>query len=119
LAYPNGRSTLIPGQFFYEVPGQPFFHRTVPPPGVPVVGTLDIFLTNRNRRNSYYGLTGTYYEKEWTDIVYRYNTLYTNNFGVNVGSKGEWAEQVRTIMASDRPSYIPWLSKQHTFFTAQ
>jgi hypothetical protein len=112
-------TALIPGQFFYGVPGQNFFHRTVPNPGVPVVGTLDVFLANRLRRNNYWGLTGTYYDKEWTDIVYRYDMLYTNNFGVNVGSKAEWASQVRMIAAGDRPTYIPWISKQHTFLTAQ
>jgi hypothetical protein len=115
-----GGTLLVPGQFFYGVPGQPFFHRTVPRPGVPVVGTLDIFLSNRFRRNLFFGLTGTYYDKEFTDIVYRYDSLYTPNFGVNTfGGKGEWAEQGRLILAGDRPTYIPWLSKQHTFFTAQ
>jgi hypothetical protein len=127
-------TALIPGQFFYGVPGQPFFHRTVPRPGVPNLGTLDVFLSNRFRRNLFFGLTGTYYDKEWTDIVYRYDSLYTPNFGVNQqatptaadraagvgnGSRGQWAEQARFILAGDRPTYIPWLSKQHTFFTAQ
>jgi len=118
----NG-TTLVPGQFFFGVPGQPFFHRTTPRPGVPNVGTLDIFLSNRFRRNLFFGLTGTYYDKEFTDIVYRYDSLYTPNFGVNtpaVGNGGgQWAEQARLILAGDRPTYIPWLSKQHTFFTAQ
>jgi hypothetical protein len=86
---------------------------------VPNVGTLNIFLSNRFRRNQFFGLTGTYYDKEFTDIVYRYDMLYTPNFGVNVGSKGEWSEQARFIVAGDRPTYIPWLSKQHTFLTAQ
>jgi hypothetical protein len=67
----------------------------------------------------FFGLTGTYYDKEWTDIVYRYDSFYTPNQGVNVGTKGEWAEQERLILAGDRPTYIPWLSKQHTFLTAQ
>src|SRR5262249_2678176 len=85
---------------------------------------IDIFLSNRFRRNLFFGLTGTYYDKEWTDIVYRYDSLYTPNSGVNStasanGSLGEWAEQARFILAGDRPTYIPWLSKQHTFFTAQ
>ena len=31
----------------------------------------------------------------------------------------QWAEQARFILAGDRPTYIPWLSKQHTFLTAQ
>jgi hypothetical protein len=114
-----GGLLLLPGQFFYGVPGQNFFHRTVPRAGVPVAGTLDVFLSNRFRRNSFFGLTGTYYDKEWTDIVYRYDSLYTPNSGVNVGAKGEWAEEMRIILAGDRPTYIPWLSKQHTFLTAQ
>ena len=63
--------------------------------------------------------TGTYYDKEFTDIVYRYDTLYTNNQGINVGSTAEWASQGRFIVAGDRPTYIPWISKQHTFLTAQ
>ena len=117
-AIPGG-TLLVPGQFFYGVPGQGSFHRTNPQPGVPNVGTLDIFLSNRFRRNLFFGLTGTYYDKEWTDVVYRYDSLYTPNFGVNTGSKGQWAEQGRLILAGDRPTYIPWLSKQHTFFTAQ
>ncbi|HKF40746.1 MAG TPA: hypothetical protein VKB21_06640, partial [Candidatus Acidoferrum sp.] len=121
-----GGTALIPGQFFYGVPGQNFFHRTTPRAGVPNVGTLDVFLSNRFRRNLFFGLTGTYYDKEWTDIVYRYDSLYTPNFGVNAPvpaglhrGGGEWAEQARFILAGDRPTYIPWLSKQHTFFTAQ
>jgi hypothetical protein len=118
-AFSPGGVALIPGQFFYGVPGQPFFHRTVPRPGVPVVGTFDVFLSNRFRRNSFFGLTGTYYDKEWTDIVYRYDSLYTPNSGLFVGGKGEWGEEVRAIFAGDRPTYIPWLSKQHTFLTAQ
>jgi hypothetical protein len=118
-ALPGGGATLIPGQFFYGIPGQGSFHRTVPRPGVPVVGTLDVNVVGRHRRNQFFGLTGTYYDKEWTDIVYRYDSLYTPNFGVNVGSKGEWAEQSRLILAGDRPTYIPWLSKQHTILTAQ
>jgi hypothetical protein len=114
-----GGTELVTGQFFYGVPGQNYFHTRAPAPGVPVVGTLNIFLSNRFRRNHFFGLTGTYYDKEFTDIVYRYDMLYTPNFGVNVGSKGEWSEQARFILAGDRPTYIPWISKQHTFLTAQ
>ncbi len=115
----GGGTALLTGSYFYGVPGTRSFHAVAPRAGVPVVGTLDILLSNRFRRNQFFGLTGTYYDKEWTDIVYRYDTLYTPNFGVNVGSKGEWSEQARFIIAGDRPTYIPWLSKQHTFLTAQ
>jgi hypothetical protein len=34
-------------------------------------------------------------------------------------SSGRWTEQARGILAADRPTYIPWLSKQHTFLVAQ
>jgi hypothetical protein len=118
-ALPGEGAQLLVGQYFYGVPGQHYFHTAPPAAGVPNVGTLNIFLSNRFRRNHFFGLTGTYYDKEFTDIVYRYDMLYTPNFGVNVGSKGEWSEQARFIVAGDRPTYIPWISKQHTFLTAQ
>ncbi len=118
-ALPGEGAQLLVGQYFYGVPGQHYFHTAPPAAGVPNVGTLNIFLSNRFRRNQFFGLTGTYYDKEFTDIVYRYDMLYTPNFGVNVGSKGEWSEQARFIVAGDRPTYIPWISKQHTFLTAQ
>src|SRR5215472_3706213 len=127
-ALAGGGAALIPGQFFYGIPGQGSFHRVNPAPGVPVFGTVFATLSTRYRRNSFFGLTGTYYDKEWTDIVYRYDSLYTPNFGVNrivsppgaaVATKASWAENARFILAGDRPTYIPWLSKQHTFFTAQ
>ncbi|HEY2487384.1 MAG TPA: hypothetical protein VGI36_19750 [Candidatus Binataceae bacterium] len=121
-----GGAATLPGQFFYGIPGGRSFHRVNPAPGVPVFGTIWAPLVTRYRRNSFFGLTGTYYDKEWTDIVYRYDSLYTPNFGVNSvtnqvtgGTHAEWAENARFILAGDRPTYIPWLSKQHTFFTAQ
>ena len=30
-----------------------------------------------------------------------------------------WTEMTRWIVAGDRPTYIPWISKQHTFIVAQ
>jgi len=96
-----------------------------PRPGVPKAGSL-IILTQRNdRRNNFFGLTGTYYDKDLTDIVYRYDVLYqpdhavtTTNVVHNPGGQA-WTEQARFILAGDRPTYIPWISKQHTFLTAQ
>jgi hypothetical protein len=110
-------------------------------------------------------MTGTYYDKDLTDIVYRYDFSWQNKVGVfqdcgygNKGSAnfpftgacglgapilplaaavgpyaqffpatarfanstgGKWTDQTRWIVAADRPTYIPWISKQHTFFTAQ
>src|SRR5581483_6603266 len=63
----GGGTALLTGQYFYGIPGSRSFHRLAPQAGVPVVGTLDIFLSNRFRRNHFFGLTGTYYDKEWTD----------------------------------------------------
>ncbi len=111
--------TVAPGTFV--IPG--FFlnrrHR-----GVPVGGTVELVTTEDFRRNHFFGLTGTYYDKDLTDIVYRYDFLYQPKIGVAVPSTvnpngAEWTEFSRWIIAADRPTYIPWLSKQHTFITAQ
>jgi len=117
------------GSYYYGGPASPppfpggvpkGAHGLAPRAGVPVAGTLDVDLDVRYRRNQFFGLTGTYYDKEWTDIVYRYDTLYAPKASVNVpGAHIQWAENARIILAGDRPTYIPWLSKQHTFLTAQ
>ena len=87
-------------------------------------GTVESVSTTDYRRNHFFGLTGTYYDKDLTDIVYRYDFLYQPKDAVAVPSTvavrgGEWTEFTRWIIAADRPTYIPWLSKQHTFLTAQ
>ena len=119
-------ATGVPGSFAvapatFVLPG--FFlnkrHR-----GVPVGGTVEAISTQDFRRNHFFGLTGTYYDKDLTDIVYRYDVLYQPKIGVNVPAfvnpnGAEWTEFTRWIIAADRPTYIPWISKQHTFITAQ
>jgi hypothetical protein len=87
-------------------------------------GSVEVFSTTDYRRNNFFGLTGTYYDKDLTDIVYRYDFLYQPKINVAVpgvvdARGGEWTEFTRWIIAGDRPTYIPWLSKQHTFLTAQ
>ena len=104
---------LIPGLFLNH-----------PHKGVPVGGTIEALSETDYKRNHFFGLTGTYYDKDLTDIVYRYDFLYEPKIGVAVPSSvavrgGEWTEFTRFIVAADRPTYIPWLSKQHTFLTAQ
>jgi hypothetical protein len=89
---------------------------------VPVVGSLSIVSTTDIRRNNFFGLTGTYYDKDLTDIVYRYDFLYQPDHAIStpVNPTGTaWTEFTRFIVAADRPTYIPWISKQHTFLTAQ
>ena len=103
----------------------PGFFRERPRRGVPVAGTLEVIGETDYRRNHFFGLTGTYYDKELTDIVYRYDVLYQPDHAIGVPSAqdrllgSEWTELTRWIVAADRPTYIPWLSKQHTFLTAQ
>jgi hypothetical protein len=92
---------------------------------VPVGGSLEVVSQTDYRRNNFFGLTGTYYDKNLTDIVYRYDFLYQPDHSIAVPGKqdrllgSEWTELTRWIIAADRPTYIPWLSKQHTFLTAQ
>jgi len=101
-----------------------------PRAGVPKAGTIKILLSEDYRRDSFFGGTGTYYDKDLTDMVFRYDSLYAPNVGVNiasplgnalspVGSTADLTEEGRFILAADRPTYIPWISKQHTFLTAQ
>ena len=122
----TGASTGLPGAIgiapgTFVVPGH-FLNR--PHPGVPVGGSVIAVSTTDYRRNNFFGLTGTYYDKDLTDIVYRYDFLYQPDINVSVPASvanrgGEWTEFTRWIIAADRPTYIPWLSKQHTFLTAQ
>jgi hypothetical protein len=100
-----------------------------PRPGVPKAGTIKILLSEDFRRDNFFGMTGTYYDKDLTDIVYRYDMLYAPNYGINIASPAgnalgalsgaDLTENTRFILAGDRPTYIPWISKQHTFLTFQ
>ena len=51
------------------------------------------------------------------------HSVSAENWGCRSGqvdpTGGEWTEFTRWIIAADRPTYIPWISKQHTFITAQ
>ncbi len=113
----------------FLVPG--VFDLGNPAAGVPVIGTIRVPDVTDYRRNHFFGLTGTYYDKDLTDIVYRYDVLYAPKVGQYVagdpakragaafGPTGQWTEMTRWIVAGDRPTYIPWISKQHTFLVAQ
>jgi len=114
-----GAVAVAPGTFV--APGVFLNHRR---PGVVAGGTVVAVSTTDYDRNHFIGLTGTYYDKDLTDIVYRYDFLYEPKISVSVPSSvnpngGEWTEFTRWIVAADRPTYIPWISKQHTFLTAQ
>jgi len=118
---------ILPGQFNYGPPA----------PGDPVpFGTLVVKTSINSRRNHFFGVTGTYYDKDLTDMVFRYDALYAPKVGMNVtplhqvgdirgvratftDSSSRWTEEARFILAGDRPTYIPWISKQHTFLVAQ
>ena len=47
-----------------------------------------MFSTTDYRRNHFFGLTGTYYDKDLTDIVYRYDFLYQPKIDVAVPASG-------------------------------
>jgi hypothetical protein len=128
-----GSIAVAPGTFV--LPG--FFLHGKPRRGVPKAGSVELFSTTDYVRNKFFGITGTYYDKDLTDIVYRYDVLYQPDINVAVTSAAarakngriiagtgdprgqEWTEFTRWILAADRPTYIPWISKQHTFLTAQ
>jgi hypothetical protein len=115
----------IPGTFaigpgLFVSPGH-YTHGN-PKAGVPKAGSVSVVSTMDYRRNSFFGLTGTYYDKDLTDIVYRYDLLYQPDHAISTPASPTgtaWTELTRWIIAADRPTYIPWLSKQHTFLTAQ
>jgi hypothetical protein len=139
-ANPGAVVKLVDGVWF--LPGQ--FDFGAPPPGAPVpFGTERVLTSINNRRNHFFGLTGTYYDKDLTDMVFRYDALWAPKYGMNVAalnqvgdarsvrvgggvaggpfneSSSRWTEQSRFVLAGDRPTYIPWISKQHTFLVAQ
>lgn len=122
-----GAVSVAPGKFV--IPG---FYTVKPHAGVPVGGSFEVISEDNYRRNNFFGMTGTYYDKDLTDIVYRYDVLYQPDYAVGVpttqnkktlvysnGDGSQWTQFTRWIIAADRPTYIPWLSKQHTFLTAQ
>jgi hypothetical protein len=136
---------FAPG-IFLAVSPQPFgiqgFGKSVYDFGAPQVknnlGTIRLLLRNEYVRQNYFGLTGTYYDKDLTDMVFRYDTFYAPKVagGGVVGGVGglqstsavsgglfagqpKWGEASKIIIAADRPTYIPWISKQHTFLVAQ
>ena len=120
-----GAHGIAPGIFIV----QNKFAYGQPRAGVAKAGTLYYLLSEDYLRRSWFGLTGTYYDKDFTDIVYRYDTLYAPKVGIEQAGNGtyaagpgagaQWTENARFIIAGDRPTYIPWISKQHTFLTAQ
>jgi len=99
-------------------------------PFVPKIGTVDLLLRQEDVRQHYLAMTGTYYEKSFTNAVFRYDFLYAPKTGVGFAGNGNrsiapnsssarWTEQTRFIVAGDRPTYVKWISKQHVFFTFQ
>lgn len=122
---------------FTAVPGRPGVFESTrftfgPPrfPFIPKIGTVDVLLRQEDVRQHYLAMTGTYYEKSFTNAVFRYDFLYAPKIGVGFAGNGNrsiapnsssarWTEQTRFIVAGDRPTYVKWISKQHVFFTFQ
>jgi hypothetical protein len=120
---------------FQESPGAvPIISTLNPacPPALPGrVGVLYVDVLDKTRRAHYFGLSGTYYDKDLTDIVFRYDFSYRPTVGYTRATPlmtldvsptshvGSWTDEMIGIIAFDRPTFIPWISKQHTFFVAQ
>src|SRR6266851_3176973 len=121
----NGNAFIIPGLFI----GTGIFTYGPPRPGVPKAGTVISESITDYRRNPYFGLTGTYYDKTFTDAVFRYDALYAPRVAVSApsgphgGSFARWTEFSRVVLGIDRPTLVPlfnpYLTKQHTLFTWQ
>ena len=123
IAFSNPTIALLQG-----VPLTPLLYGPPKQKLLPMLGNLKVFLDSEVVRQNYFDITGTYYDKDLTDIVYRYDALYSPKQATNVqllgpytnnDSGAKWTEFSRFIFAGDRPTYIPWLSKQHTFITFQ
>jgi hypothetical protein len=103
-----------------------------PPPGAlpPNFGTVLLLTSTEYRRNFYFGLTGTYYDKDLTESVFRYDALYAPKVGISAGPPklakhntfSRWTELSRLVLSLDRPTIVPlltpYLTKQHTLLSA-
>lgn len=122
----------IPGLFFE---GKKFWYGK-PRPGVPKVGRVLFLQATDYRRNPYFGLTGTYYDSDFSRSVFRYDLFYAPRVGVSAptapnfpkppahgGTYGKWTELARFVFGIDRPTLVPilnpHLTKQFTFLTLQ
>jgi hypothetical protein len=124
---PPGFTLVSPGiflsttRFAFGPPRLPF---------IPKIGTVDLLLRQEDVRQQYLAATGTYYDKDLSNAVVRYDFLYAPKIGVGMagngnrsiapsGSSARWTQQTRFILAGNRPTYVKWISKQHVFFTFQ
>ena len=75
---------------------------------MPVGGSIIAVSTTDYRRNNFFGLTGTYYDKDLTDIVYRYDFLYqpesTSRFRPPLIRTGRRMDRVHALDHRSRPS---------------
>ena len=73
------------------------------------------------------GLSANYSEERFTQAVFRLETAFTTNVPVAVaagapasvdpeGDQYEEADRTTVMLAMDRPTWIPWLNKNRTFF---
>lgn len=116
------------GGGFFIAPGAPFAYGNGHPP-IPKFGTVLVLSSTEYRRNLYFGATGTYYDKDLTESVFRYDALYAPMVGINVGTRrfspnftgAKWTELSRFVLSADRPTLIPvltYVTKQHTLLSA-
>jgi hypothetical protein len=114
-----GKSPLA-GTFF----GPGIYAFGFPRAGIHKAGTLLTLSSTDYRRNPYFGVTGTYYDQDITDSIIRYDALYAPRVAITApagpgGTFSRWTELTRVVLAVDRPTMVPWISKQHTLFSLQ
>ncbi|MCB1748974.1 MAG: hypothetical protein KDK06_17485 [Gammaproteobacteria bacterium] len=89
--------------------------------------TAHVFGDLVNPRQHTLGLTANYSEERFTQAVFRLETAFTTDVPVAVapgapaavdpeGDQYETADRTTVMVAADRPTWIPWLNKDRTFF---
>jgi uncharacterized protein DUF1302 len=129
-------ATLRPSLQYKPVGGEgglfvsPMFAYGKPHGNVPKVGTILVLSSTDYRRNLYFGLTGTYYDKDLTESVFRYDALYAPRVGISAGlpkftttnTHARWTELSRLVLSLERPTMVPllapYVTKQHTLLSA-
>ena len=89
--------------------------------------TANVFGDLVHPRQHTLGLTANYSEERFTNSVIRLETAFTTDVPVAVaagapasvdpeGDQNEQANRTTVMLALDRPTWIPWLNKNRTFF---
>ena len=112
-----------------------YFYGFSADPGVQIRNNIFSITGNRanvigdlvNPRQHTLGLAANYSEEQFTQAVFRLETAFTTAVPVAIaagaptdvdpeGDQYEEADRTTVMLAIDRPTWIPWLNKERTFF---